>query len=108
MTNGNLAAEPYSALPPQGSNSANHKHALGALIIGIAVSMVAASLCLFFRRRLCPLFRQRWKHKGQFPFLSLVSEKQEFEFLTVCANYISLRFFLIIHVDLLMDYNLWS
>ncbi|KAJ9146919.1 hypothetical protein P3X46_029133 [Hevea brasiliensis] len=73
MRNGNLAAEPpsvleaYSSPPPQGSNSAapsKHKHVLGALIISIVVSMVAASLCLFFRRRLCPLFRQYWKHKG--------------------------------------------
>ncbi|XP_020540144.1 probable serine/threonine-protein kinase PBL11 [Jatropha curcas] len=61
-----LAADPpalmvaKSQLPPTSSTlpPPKHKHVWGALIIAIVVFSVASSLCLFFRRKLFPHFRQ--------------------------------------------------
>ncbi|KAI5588356.1 hypothetical protein BDE02_05G091800 [Populus trichocarpa] len=47
------------------NNRRHDKHIWGALIIGIVTISVVTSLCLFFRRRLFPIFWQRyWLHKG--------------------------------------------
>ncbi|KAG6773807.1 hypothetical protein POTOM_021144 [Populus tomentosa] len=47
------------------NNRRHDEHIWGALIIGIVTVSVVTSLCLFFRRRLFPIFGQRyWLHKG--------------------------------------------
>ncbi|CAK7355665.1 unnamed protein product [Dovyalis caffra] len=47
------------------NNARHNKHIWGALIIGIVTLSVVTSLCLFFRRRLFPIFWQRyWLQKG--------------------------------------------
>jgi len=47
------------------NNRRHDKHIWGALIIGIVTISVVTSLCLFFRRRLFPIFWQRyWLLKG--------------------------------------------